>query len=210
MPLINSDTVDQWTRSSYKASNRWNPKFHGNIVCGIDRNSTEAELRNIIEPKLQRYFHLSEREVTGFNEFHNKKMKIDLIIKPRFNWHFENIGVEFKRPSRLKTVDYGHWTRQCINYHLTDWGEFGKGIPILMCPGLDFVRYGGRPDFYDNDQDDFFHVLTRVMSAFGVGELVPTDSGGLMINFCRTHHLWTSWNGLSHDGRCWRFDRTGH
>ena len=189
-----------------------NPQYHRSVYADvhseIDRKGSEAQLRQVIEPHLAKHFELT-REVTGFNAFHNKKLKVDLMLKPKFDWHFEYIGVEFKRPARLKIVDYGHWTRQCINYHLTDWGEYGKCIPILMCPGLHFVRYGRSPNFYDNDRDDYFYELTRVMSTFGVGELVPTNRG-LEINFCQSHRLWNSWNGLSNDGRKWKLNRKGH
>jgi len=205
MPLLSPEAREMLARPQSPLHRR---PFYTDTPLEIDRQGSEAQLRQSIEPHLAKHFELT-REVIGFNEFHNKKLKIDLMIKPKFDWHFEYIGVEFKKPSRLKMVDYGHWTRQCINYHLTDWGKFGKAIPILMCPGLDFVRYGGRPDFYDNNQDDYFYELTRVMSAFGVGELVPTNRG-LEINFCRTHRLWNSWNGLSKDGRRWKFDRKGH
>ena len=183
--------------------------LHKNIAAGIDKNWSEKNFRKYIEPFLEEHFEIT-REVTGWNDWLETPMKIDLIIKPKFEWHIQYLGVEFKKPKLSKTIDLYQWIRQCGEYHYTDWGKYGKALPVLMCPGLDFI-HPNRSQFVAPGEDDgFFRFeLTRFMSSFGVGELAPSNRG-LEIKFCRTHSLWNTWRGLNRDGQSWKLDRKGH
>ena len=163
------------------------------------KSMSEAQFRRNVEGRLEEHFHLSS-EVTGYDEFHECQHRIDLMIEPRFDWHIPCFGVEFKRPDQLKTVGYGHWIRQAFNYHRTDWGRFGKSVPVLICPSL---------TWYEHLKDRFvMHDLQRVMGAFNIGELVPTP-GRLEIRMCDSR-LWIEHSGLNAYGRSWKLARTGH
>lgn len=93
-------------------------------------------------PCLEPHFHI-HREVTGTYQT-GRRLRIDAIAVPRDPslWARTDIalGIEFKRAAASGRGDSSKVIRQCLDYTLVDWKDFGSGLPIFYCPGFDQIQ----------------------------------------------------------------------
>jgi len=165
--------------------------------------SPDGGLPDQVLPRLEPHFHV-HREITGQHPL-GKRLRIDAILVPRDSnqWARPDIalGVEFKRHTATGRKDSSKVIRQCMDYTITDWKNFGVGLPIFFCPGFDAIqawRDAKAWTPYSTVEDGFLgrtvanqplthqqwhsagmgYAISGILGQHNVGELIYTERDG--------------------------------
>lgn len=155
---------------------------------------SETELKDFMRNELSRNFKIKE-EWWG-SHFSGRKVRIDMLIKPKQTSEWANkdviFGIEFKRGNLDNTGYINDYIRQCIDYSNTKFDKIGY-IPILMCPPI-FEEHHMTSRFTEN--------IFSLLKSFNIGQLYHSKNG-LSIVYAGWHQVWAEKIGV-HEGKRWQ------